>query len=126
MGIGALRSNLVERSPAIFWRGMPVFLRVWRMAAFVLHVTRVGTEGIKAVAASIAERVQKRRESLRKAGLRPVQIWVPDARAPGFEAECRRQALLSNEADKADPDLMRFLEASFDDVEGWTGQDEAE
>ena len=77
------------------------------------------------MAASSAERVQKRRESLRKAGLRPVQIWVPDTRAPGFEAECRRQALLSNEADMADPDLMRFLEAAFADVEGWAGQDEA-
>jgi len=29
---------------------------------------------------------------LRKAGLRPVQIWVPDSRRPGFAEQCRRQS----------------------------------
>lgn len=33
------------------------------------------------------------------AGLRPVQIWVPDTRRPGFEQECRRQSLLASQAD---------------------------
>ena len=28
---------------------------------------------------------------MRSSGLRPVQLWVPDTRAPGFAAECRRQ-----------------------------------
>jgi hypothetical protein len=37
------------------------------------------------------ERVRRRRTKLREMGLRPVQIWVPDTRAPGFAAECRRQ-----------------------------------
>jgi hypothetical protein len=41
---------------------------------------------------STAERVKKHREALRAAGLRPVQIWVPDTRRPGFAAECRRQS----------------------------------
>ena len=41
------------------------------------------------MAMSVAQRVQKRRNALRMAGLRPVQIWVPDTRRPGFEAECR-------------------------------------
>jgi Protein of unknown function (DUF3018) len=40
---------------------------------------------------STAERVQQRRDKLRAAGLRPVQIWVPDTRAPGFTEEVRRQ-----------------------------------
>ena len=40
-----------------------------------------------------AERVQKHRQALRAAGLRPVQIWVPDTRRAGFAAECRRQSL---------------------------------
>jgi hypothetical protein len=31
---------------------------------------------------------------LRRKGLRPVQIWVPDTRAAGFAGECRRQARL--------------------------------
>jgi hypothetical protein len=30
---------------------------------------------------------------LRAAGLRPIQIWVPDTRRRGFAAECRRQSL---------------------------------
>jgi hypothetical protein len=38
-----------------------------------------------------ADRVRRRRDKMRAAGLRPVQLWVPDTRAPGFAAECRRQ-----------------------------------
>lgn len=30
-------------------------------------------------------------ERMRAQGLRPVQIWVPDTRAPGFAEEYRRQ-----------------------------------
>ncbi|MGH7212624.1 MAG: antitoxin MazE family protein [Acetobacteraceae bacterium] len=43
---------------------------------------------------SRAERVERRRAKLRAAGLRPVQLWVPDTSAPGFAEECRRQSLL--------------------------------
>ena len=32
------------------------------------------------------------RARMRAAGLRPVQIWVPDVRAPGFAEMCGRQA----------------------------------
>ena len=42
----------------------------------------------------VKERVQTHRNKLRAAGLKPVQIWVPDPMAPGFTAECRRQSLL--------------------------------
>jgi len=41
---------------------------------------------------SSRSRVSAFRARLRKAGLRPVQIWVPDARRPGFAEECRRQS----------------------------------
>jgi hypothetical protein len=51
-------------------------------------------------------RVQKHREALRRAGLRPVQIWVPDTRQAGFAAECRRQSRLAAEADAADSDMQ--------------------
>ena len=40
------------------------------------------------------ERVQTHRNRLRAAGLKPVQIWVPDPMAPGFADECRRQSLM--------------------------------
>lgn len=43
------------------------------------------------------------RDRLRALGLRPIQIWVPDVRAPGFAAEARRQALLiANSAGEAE------------------------
>ena len=43
---------------------------------------------------SISGRVQKHRAGLRACGLRPIQIWVPDTRRPGFADECRRQSRL--------------------------------
>jgi hypothetical protein len=63
--------------------------------------------------APVGQRVKKRRDALRAAGLRPVQIWVPDARRPGFAEECRRQALVVAAADAADPDLGGFLDAAL-------------
>jgi Tfp pilus assembly PilM family ATPase len=71
-----------------------------------------------AVATSVGERVQKRREALRAAGLRPVQIWVPDTRRPGFDDECRRQSRETARADAADGDLQDFLDAALVDLEG--------
>ena len=40
-----------------------------------------------------SERVQKHRAALRAAGLRPIQIWVPDVRSRAFAAKARRQSL---------------------------------
>lgn len=67
--------------------------------------------------AAVNERVRKRRENLRAAGLRPLQIWVPDIRKPGFADECRRQALVVAHADTADEQLMDFIEAAFSDLD---------
>ena len=47
-----------------------------------------------------AERVRRRRDKMRAAGLRPIQIWVPDTRAPGFGPECRRQCELLAKAEQ--------------------------
>jgi hypothetical protein len=63
--------------------------------------------------ASIGKRVQKHREALRASGLRPVQIWVPDTRKPGFAKECRRQATIAAAADATDRDLDLFLDAAL-------------
>ena len=41
----------------------------------------------------VSERVQKYRAGLRAAGLRPIQIWVPDVRSRAFAAEAHRQSL---------------------------------
>ncbi|MGD0106317.1 MAG: antitoxin MazE family protein [Rhodopila sp.] len=35
--------------------------------------------------------VKRRRDALRAMGMRPIQIWVPDTRAPGFAEEYQRQ-----------------------------------
>ena len=61
---------------------------------------------------SVSRRVQKRRDALRRSGLRPIQIWVQDTRRPGFAEECRRQSCLAAQADAADPELQAFLEAA--------------
>ena len=63
-----------------------------------------------------AQRVAKRRAALRAQGLRPIQIWVPDTRAPGFADECARQAALADAANRADPELDRFEEAAAADI----------
>ena len=65
-------------------------------------------------------RVQKRRAMLRKAGLRPVQIWVPDTRRPDFAVECRRQSHLAAMADVADTGMQHFMNEALADVGGWT------
>lgn len=70
----------------------------------------------------VNQRVQKRRDALRAAGLRPVQIWVPDTRRPGFVEECRRQSLVVAAADATDDDLTTFLDAALADL---VGEDEA-
>ncbi|MCC0036367.1 MAG: antitoxin MazE family protein [Hoeflea sp.] len=65
----------------------------------------------------VSQRVRKRRDALRAAGLRPVQIWVPDTRRPGFADECRRQARLVAATDAADRDLEGFLDAALADLD---------
>lgn len=68
---------------------------------------------------SVARRVKKHRDALRAAGLRPVQIRVPDTRTPGFADECRRQIALAAASDRADPDLARFVDAALEDLGTW-------
>ena len=67
----------------------------------------------------VAVRVQKRRDALRSAGLRPVQIWVPDTRRPDFAVGCKRQSRLASKADKEDAEMQEFMDAVLSDVDGW-------
>jgi hypothetical protein len=69
--------------------------------------------------ANTAERVQQHRDRLRRAGLRPIQIWVPDTRGAGFAAECHKQSLLVAESDKANAQLAELMEKALESVEGW-------
>jgi hypothetical protein len=70
---------------------------------------------------STAERVQEARDKLRAAGLRPVQVWLPDTRAPGFAEEVRRQcrAIAAAEATPEGREELAFWEAATAHV--WDG-----
>ena len=65
-----------------------------------------------------AGRVQKHRQALRAAGLRPIQIWVPDTRRRGFAEECRRQSLLLT-GDARETDVLDWLD-QVADLDDWT------
>ena len=66
---------------------------------------------------TIAERVRKHRAELKRAGMRPIQIWVPDTRNPKFAAECERQSLLAAN-DPHEKEIMDWLE-QVQDTTGW-------
>lgn len=59
---------------------------------------------------SVRRRVADHRTRLRRQGLRPVQIWVPDVRAVGFAAEASRQSALAAHSDQAADD-QAFVDA---------------
>lgn len=67
--------------------------------------------------ASVKARVAKHREALRAAGLRPVQVWVPDTSRPGFAAEIRRQCLALRD-DPAEAQILDWIEEAAE-TQGW-------
>ena len=69
---------------------------------------------------NVNSRVQKHRNSLRSAGLRPVQIWVPNTRKPGFSEECARQSSVVARSDSTDQAIDHLLNESARDIDGWT------
>jgi hypothetical protein len=72
---------------------------------------------MNAMTSHVSRRVQKHRAGLRASGLRPVQIWVPDTRKPGFAEECRRQSRLL-QADPDEQDILQFM-AGTGDMDDW-------
>jgi hypothetical protein len=59
---------------------------------------------------STRDRVRQHRERLRRQGLRPLQIWVPDVRAPEFVAEARRQSVAIATSER-EADDQAFVDA---------------
>ncbi len=58
-------------------------------------------------------KVSEHRARLRAQGLRPIQIWVPDVRAPSFKAEAHRQSqAVAASAEAADD--QAFIDAVTD------------
>ena len=51
---------------------------------------------------------------MRAAGLRPVQIWLPDTHAPGFAAKCRAQAEAIARGDPAGAEALDFISATYE------------
>lgn len=58
-------------------------------------------------------KVRDHRDRLRQQGLRPLQIWVPDVRAPFFRSEAHRQSLAVASSDRAHED-QEFIDAVSD------------
>ena len=63
------------------------------------------------------EKVRAHRARLRKQGLRPIQIWVPDVRSPTFRAEAHRQSLIV-EASAHEAEDQAFIDAVSDPGDG--------
>jgi hypothetical protein len=59
------------------------------------------------------DKVRAHRERLRRQGLRPIQIWVPDVRAPSFKAKAHRQSLAVAQSPHAKAD-QDFIDAVSD------------
>jgi hypothetical protein len=58
-------------------------------------------------------KVREHRARLRSQGLRPIQIWVPDVRAPSFRSEAHRQSLAVAASAHASED-QAFIDAVSD------------
>ncbi|HEV7162006.1 MAG TPA: antitoxin MazE family protein [Solirubrobacteraceae bacterium] len=69
---------------------------------------------------STRDRVRQHRERLRRQGLRPLQIWVPDVRAPEFVVEAHRQSLAIATSEQ-EADDQAFVEAISSP---WEAEDE--
>ena len=66
-------------------------------------------------AAAERRRTNRYRERMRAAGFRPIQIWVPDTKAPSFARKLRRQvAALRGKPEERD--AFDFIE-SLGDIE---------
>jgi Antitoxin MazE-like len=63
-----------------------------------------------------AKRVQKHRDKMKAAGLKPVTIWVPDVNAPGYAEQVAEAIAIINAS--ADEKVI-LEELSTVEIEGW-------
>ena len=61
------------------------------------------------------DKVRAHRDRLRRQGLRPIQLWVPDVRSPEFAAEAHRQSLAVATSGQEEDD-----QAFIDAISDWT------
>ncbi|MBM3520606.1 MAG: DUF3018 family protein [Alphaproteobacteria bacterium] len=57
-------------------------------------------------------RMQDYRDRLRRAGLRPVQLWLPDTSSTTFMRKARAQARAIARGDRAGEELQDFIDAA--------------
>ncbi len=75
---------------------------------------------VMATSSSNARSVQRYRARMRRAGLRLVQLWIPDTRARGFAEECLRQSRRAKKHRRTEAQVIAWLDQTRD-TEGWTG-----
>lgn len=75
------------------------------------------------MAKTAAERMHDYRANLRKQGLKQVQMWVFDTKAPGFKAEAERQAKLIA-ASGDEKEVMAWIERANADLWADLGHEE--
>jgi Protein of unknown function (DUF3018) len=68
---------------------------------------------VRSQSKSSRDKVKAHRERLRRQGLRPIQIWVPDVRSSKFAAEAHRQSLAVAKSPHAKED-QDFIDAVSD------------
>ena len=67
-------------------------------------------------------KVREYRERLRSQGLRPIQLWVPDVRAPAFRSEAHHQSLAVASSRTASDDQAFIDAVSVSDPHDGTSQ----
>lgn len=67
----------------------------------------------------VKERVKRHRDALRQAGMRPIQMWVPDTRQAGFAQACVQQSARVALADQGDDGIIQMAELAAVQTLGW-------
>ncbi len=63
-----------------------------------------------------AKRVQRHRDKMKAAGLKPVTIWVPNVNAPGYAEQLAREIEIIN---NSEDEKLILEELSNIDIDGW-------
>ena len=66
---------------------------------------------------TVTARVRKHRKALRAAGLRPVQLWLPDTASRSFRRQCEQESL-SLVGDPLEAETLAWIEQAAD-TDGW-------
>ena len=61
-----------------------------------------------------ATRMAAYRRRMRAAGLRPVQIWVPDVKSPEFIAECKAISRAIAKHDPEGEEIQKWIDENYE------------